>query len=164
MLEPLKPDAPEFASPSKPGWIDISQLLDWINEENIKDPIEGITVSGGEPFDQEDALYALLVGARMLNLSAVVFTGYTKEELMGKPEGRKFFKPSPTIDILIDGAYERTEAVQGELRGSANQRIILLSNRYNESDLAIPGPLECIVEPDGSVVYTGFTLPPTAMG
>jgi anaerobic ribonucleoside-triphosphate reductase activating protein len=120
-------------------------------------------VSGGEPFDQMDALYALLVGVRMLNLGAVVFTGYTKEVLMNKHGGAKFFKP-PVMDILVDGAYERTEAVEGELRGSANQRMIILTDRYHKDDLKIDGQLECFVEADGSVIYTGFSLPPTAIG
>jgi anaerobic ribonucleoside-triphosphate reductase activating protein len=164
LLPPMDPDGGDFIPPSDPGWITVSDLLDMIKAEHACDPIEGITVSGGEPFDQEDALFALLASVQNLGLSNVVFTGHTREDLMSRPSGRRFFRPSPTIDILIDGAYDRGSAVEGELRGSMNQRMILLTSRYSDSDLMMPGPLECIVEPDGSVVYTGFTLPPTAIG
>jgi anaerobic ribonucleoside-triphosphate reductase activating protein len=164
MLEPLKVDAPDFAKPSTPGWVEIPRLLDWIREECAGGGVEGITVSGGEPFDQIEALFALLAGARMLNLGVVVFTGYTKEALMDKVEGAKFFKPKSMIDILVDGAYERGDAVEGELRGSANQRMIILTDRYRKDDLIMDGHIECFVDQDGSVVYTGFSLPPTAIG
>jgi len=163
-LEPLGPDDPYFEPPANKGWIDVDQLLRWIKNEHMKEPLEGITVSGGEPFDQKEPLYELLLGAKREGLSTLVFTGYTKEELLGHPGGRRFFKPEPLIDILVDGAYDRNKPVENGLRRSANQRIILLTDRYKDSDLNLPGPLECIIEPDGTIIYTGFVAPPTAMG
>jgi anaerobic ribonucleoside-triphosphate reductase activating protein len=163
-LPPLSTDAPDFVPPSTPGWIDVHTLLGWIRDENLKERIDGISVSGGEPFDQVDALHDLLIGTQRLGLNAVVFTGHVKEELMGKPDTRKFFLPTPAMDILVDGAYDRGHAVEGELRGSSNQRVILLTSRYKQDDIFPSGPMECIVQPDGSVIYTGFTIPPTPIG
>ena len=164
MIRILEPDAPAFKAPSTPGWLDIPELLQMIREENHRKPLEGITISGGEPFDQKDALHALLIGARKLEMGIIVFTGFTKEELMDKPEGRRFFRPETMMDILVDGPYDREKRLDGPLRVSSNQRMILLSERYQENDLSLDFPLECFVDSDGSVIYTGFTPPPIAIG
>lgn len=160
----LPEDAPEFKPPSTPGWVAVETLAGWIAAENERAPIEGISVSGGEPFDQPQALYELLSRVQRMGLGILVFTGHTKEELMGKPETRKFFVPHPLIDVLVDGAYERYRATEGEPRGSANQRVILLTGRYRENDLVPAGPMECVIEPDGSVIYTGFSIPSMPFG
>jgi len=75
-------------------------------------------------------------------------------------ETERFFEPEAVVDVLIDGPYNRMQPVEGELRGSANQEIRILTDRYTEVDLRPPGPLECIIQQDGSVSVTGFTRPP----
>ncbi len=160
MLPELPGNAGEFVPPANPGWIDVKTLVGMIEEEHEKDPVEGIIVSGGEPFDQPEPLHKLFKRVREVGMSVLVFTGYTYDELLAKPETVKFFKPESIVDVLIDGPYDRELPVEGELRGSANQQIRLLTDRYNEDDLSPPGPLECIIQADGSVSVTGFTRPP----
>lgn len=157
-LPPLPDDYGQFIPPSTKGWVEIKTLLEWISKEHADNPLEGITISGGEPFDQYEALYELLVGAGRLGLGTIVFTGNTREELMDSEETRRFFVPHPVMDVLIDGAYDRTDVIKDQLKGSANQRIILLTDRYRNSELIPPGPLECIIEPDGTVIYSGFSI------
>ena len=99
--------------------------------------IEGVTISGGEPFLQVDALFALISTIKKAtNFSVVVYTGYTLDELrkLQNPKVDKLIETG--IDILIDGEYvdELNDGVA--LRGSSNQTVHFLSNRYrDQSDL-----------------------------
>ncbi len=47
----------------------------------VAEGIEGVTFSGGEPFDQAAALAEVARGAQARGLGVVVFTGYTRGEL-----------------------------------------------------------------------------------
>lgn len=160
MLPTLPDDAPGFEPPNTPGWIHIETLMQLIEEEHSRSPLEGISVSGGEPFDQPGAMRHLCELVQAMGLSVLVFTGYALEELLEKPATKGFFEPAPVVDILIDGPYDRSRQVEGEIRGSANQHIRLLTDRYCEGDLTPPGTLECIVRRDGSIAFTGLCRPP----
>jgi len=105
----------------------------WINpialaEEYLAlDEIEGITVSGGEPFDQPGAVATLLGLFKRHGRNTWVYTGYTIEELVARDE--------PAIDtlltccdVLVDGPYQDGNGDALRFRGSANQRIIRLTD------------------------------------
>jgi anaerobic ribonucleoside-triphosphate reductase activating protein len=109
--------------------VDISELVDWIlNQPSI----EGITLSGGEPMLQAEALSTLIDRIRTeKDLGVMCYTGFRLEHL--QKQGTASQKTLLTkIDILIDGVY--VENLQDDLlwRGSSNQRLLLLSNRYRE--------------------------------
>ena len=93
--------------------------------------IEGLTVLGGEPFDQPTAVARLAEGTRDLGLSVMVFTGYTLEELRARPHAGVGALLEAT-DVLVDGRYE---AARPERRrrwvGSENQRFHYLTDRYS---------------------------------
>ncbi len=115
--------------------------------------IEGITVSGGEPFMQPIGLLKLLKGARELNLTSVVYTGFRIEELDGTCSACL-----PFIDVLVDGGYEDALRETTLLaRGSTNQRIHILSGRYSEADFYMPGKVEVVIDSNGVVTETGFS-------
>ena len=93
--------------------------------------IEGLTVSGGEPFLQLDALYSLVKNIKdNSNLSIIVYTGYTINELRELNDSKVKQLIDGMIDILIDGEYvdELNDGVA--LRGSSNQTVHFLSERY----------------------------------
>lgn len=94
------------------------------------DHAEGITVSGGEPFLQAKPLaYMLRSIKEKRDYGAIIYTGFTLEELRGK-ESKEVNALLDMTDILIDGRY-RAELDDGKpFRGSSNQRIILLTDRY----------------------------------
>lgn len=118
--------------------------------------IEGITVSGGEPFMQPEGLFELLELSRSRGLSVVVYTGFTIEEIKGDPARAACL---PLIDVLIDGAYIEGEKETTLLaRGSVNQRVHLLSGRYGLEDMYMPGRVEISIGPDGAVTETGFSM------
>jgi len=96
--------------------------------------IEGITISGGEPFLQANNLFKLIKSIReKKNLGVIVYTGYTMEELYktyinSQQAGIQNFLGC--IDILIDGPYNSELNDGRALRGSSNQKVYCLTPRY----------------------------------
>ena len=92
--------------------------------------IDGITISGGEPFLQAGALAALidLIRARR-DLGVIVYTGFVLEELQNGcvPNAQALLART---DLLVDGPYVESLNDDGALRGSSNQRAIALTDRY----------------------------------
>jgi anaerobic ribonucleoside-triphosphate reductase activating protein len=96
--------------------------------------IEGITVSGGEPFLQAGGLCALLRKLREnTKLGVILYTGYYLEELRAAraPEIDEIL--SGLADIVIDGPYVDALNDGKALRGSANQSVHFLTDRYVET-------------------------------
>ncbi|MEK6760041.1 MAG: 4Fe-4S single cluster domain-containing protein [Deltaproteobacteria bacterium] len=117
--------------------------------------VEGLTVSGGEPFMQSAGLGRLLFLARTRGLSTLVYTGYLREELRADPD---MARPLEYIDVLIDGPFiEGLREPTLLARGSTNQRVHLLTGRYKAGDLLMPGRSEITISPGGIVTETGFS-------
>jgi anaerobic ribonucleoside-triphosphate reductase activating protein len=114
--------------------------------------IEGLSLSGGEPFQQPAASLALLTAARGLGLSTLAFSGYTIDELRALPLGPDILAQ---LDVLIDGRYVSTERLATGLRGSANQRIQLLTTRYSLADVESTPVAEIRIGKTGDVILTG---------
>jgi len=132
------------------GDIPVSELVDRVLAEAAV--VEGITVSGGEPFEQPAALAALLSGGRAAGLSVLVFSGFTVEEIRARPGGDDLLA---LIDVLIDGRYLAGQRHGRGLRGSANQRIHLLGERYTRAEVERTPEAEVRIGADGSVVISG---------
>lgn len=117
-------------------------------------PVEGITVSGGEPFMQAEGLAALLAEAVRRGLGTVVYTGFRMEELGGEAACSCL----SLIDVLVDGAYDEARPETTLLaRGSANQRFHFLTGRYGVEDFIMPGKVEITIAANGAVTETGFS-------
>lgn len=130
----------------------VAELLAEVKEAAERYAIEGLTLSGGEPMQQAAASAALLAGARALGLSTLVFSGYTREEIAELPDGPAALA---SLDVLVDGRYRSTERLGEGLRGSANQRILLLSARYTLADVEATPVAEIRIGKDGELVLTG---------
>lgn len=96
-----------------------------IFEEFRKNPIlQGITLSGGEPFCQPRPLTALAKLVHGMGRDVTVYSGWTYEELagMGDPEIQALLEQT---DVLVDGRYEEAlRNLELRFRGSENQRVI----------------------------------------
>ncbi len=115
---------------------------------------EGVTISGGEPLEQKEALVELLTRVRRDgDLSVVLFTGWTWEEIESLPERDALLS---CVDVLIAGPYEAEQHVAEGLVGSANQTVHFLTDRYSWCDLAQPPEGEIVIRPDGAVMTTGI--------
>jgi len=125
--------------------------------------VSGITLSGGEPFEQAKELLVLLEETGRKELNRLVYTGYTYEELLAE-EGCIYKKCLSEIDILIDGAYEREKPPCLPWTGSENQRIIQLHNGQikkiysnNDAEMASASPDgEIIIDKNGGILTTGI--------
>ncbi len=116
--------------------------------------IEGVTLSGGEPLEQAEAVLALLEGLhRTTSLSALLFTGYTWDELLARPDAGRWLA---CVDVVIAGRYAARQRLARGLRGSANQTVHLLTDRYLLSDLEAVPEAEVVLAPDGNLVASGI--------
>jgi anaerobic ribonucleoside-triphosphate reductase activating protein len=114
--------------------------------------IDGVSVLGGEPTEQAEAVAALLAGAQRLGLSTVVFSGRTLENLRRDPACAALLAHT---DLLIDGPFV-ADLHDPSLywRGSSNQRLLRLSDRFTEGDLvAPPAGGEVMLTPGGLLFH-----------
>ena len=99
----------------------VSELLTLLGP--TLDKADGITVTGGEPFDQPEALEELLRGIRTrTGADVLVYSGYPFEAL--EPSLRAM---EGLVDGLISDPFERETPQTLALRGSDNQRLRLLT-------------------------------------
>ena len=87
----------------------------------------GVTLSGGEPFMQSEALIEVAKVCKANNLDVWAYTGYTFEELVDKKNPSYFNNLNllRNIDVLVDGRFiEAKRDISLKFRGSSNQRII----------------------------------------
>ena len=130
----------------------------------VTDGLEGITLSGGEPMLQAGPLASLVVAARAVrpSLSVIAFSGFTLERL------REMATTKPGVaalleqlDVLIDALYVADQNDGRGLRGSSNQRVHFLTERYralgNEFESG-PRPIEVHLL-SGELLLTGVPSP-----
>ncbi|WP_338747191.1 4Fe-4S single cluster domain-containing protein [Pseudomonas putida] len=131
----------------------LEQITPWLHEA------EGITISGGEPFDQFDALQSLLEGLRRLSeLDILVYSGYSLEQL-----AEPLFQTKGLIDALISDPYIEALGQTMALRGSDNQRLNLLTplgrarlGRYERLLEPADKALDLMFDESGSVWMAGI--------
>ena len=102
-----------------------------INDICAIENIEGITISGGEPFLQVNALHEFLTGIRSrTSLGVIIYTGNTMDELrrMGNPLVDEIL--AGLADIVIDGEYVDELNDGAALKGSSNQTVNFITDRY----------------------------------
>ena len=97
--------------------------------------IEGITISGGEPFLQAAALAKFINLIRMKrDLHVLVFTGFHHQRLVERPPYPGVQELLAQIDIIVDGPYVEALNQGDTFAGSRNQRILRLTNRQDPGD------------------------------
>lgn len=96
--------------------------------------VEGITLLGGEPFEQADAAASFARASRARGLSVMVFSGFTLAELAARDDdGARALLAS--TDLLVDGRYDRSRRDRSRRWiGSENQVLHFLSDRYAPDD------------------------------
>jgi anaerobic ribonucleoside-triphosphate reductase activating protein len=121
--------------------------------------IEGLTLLGGEPFDQAAPLALLAEAVRAHGLSVMSFTGHVLEDLeaAGRDDWTRLLAAT---DLLVDGPYlaDRPERRRPWV-GSDNQRFWFLTDRYAHlaGELeSLPNRLEVRIARSGEVSVNGF--------
>ncbi|MGI6707194.1 MAG: anaerobic ribonucleoside-triphosphate reductase activating protein [Clostridia bacterium] len=101
--------------------------------------LDGITFSGGEPFEQAEAFAVLAQEAKKMNLDIMTYTGYTYEYILKYASEHKGW--GALLDethILVDGRYEADKKnLLLKFRGSENQRIIDVKRTKAENRIVL---------------------------
>lgn len=118
----ISADTWRFASPADTLDAVMAQVTSWLGQA------DGLTVSGGEPFEQPEGLLALLSAAHHLapHIDVLVYTGYPWEAesvqaVLNRAQG--------LIDALITDPFDLHSPQTRALRGSDNQRLHYLTTR-----------------------------------
>lgn len=111
------------------------ELVDWVLETKATFPIEGITISGGEPLDQKEELYKFLKILRMRDstVSVILYTGY--KQIQAFFDGQEWCPLIKLCDVVVCGPFIKSRSVKDGIRGSDNQLCSLISRRYEFNDL-----------------------------
>lgn len=123
--------------------------------------IEGVTFSGGEPFEQADALAALAQTLRSSGLSIMSFSGYTMDEIKASDDPHKLALLAQ-LDILVDGRFDIRQKAPLRWRGSSNQQVHFLTSKYRDWNSRINEPvreIELQLSNAGAVLISGFLDP-----
>ncbi len=111
--------SPELQMYDKAKEVSIDEIKQMIKK--IESPIDGFTISGGEPFYKPQALNELVKALADICDDILIFSGFTIEEL--KEQSNEAI--DSVLDIcatLIDGPYIKELNDNKGLRGSSNQR------------------------------------------
>ena len=98
---------------------------------------DGLTISGGEPFDQPEGIAEFTEWfTDNISEDVLIYTGYRLEELKARndPVTEKILKHTA---VLVDGPYISEKNDGKGLRGSFNQRVIVwkFPERYKEAEI-----------------------------
>lgn len=84
--------------------------------------LDGITLTGGDPFCQPEACAILAKAAHESGLNVWAYSGWTYEELAANDDTLSLLK---NVDVLIDGPFILSErTLEKRFMGSKNQRAI----------------------------------------
>lgn len=98
--------------------------------ESIKEPIDGVTISGGEPFQQVKQLSELIrYISTNISEDILIYSGYTLRQL------KKWQNPFVedilnNVAALVDGKYIEEKNDNSPLKGSSNQIVHILNEKY----------------------------------
>jgi len=153
--------SPEFLKPGdEDELVLVEDVIKHICEAYEEHEIEGVTLSGGEPFRQAIPLAVIAAAAQHLGLSVQCWTGYAIEELRASNAPVGAAELLSFCDVLIDGRFESSLPI-APMRGSTNQRIHLLTDRYTESDYTRRS-VELRLDQNGGLTSYGI-IPPAAV-
>ncbi|MDU6031355.1 anaerobic ribonucleoside-triphosphate reductase activating protein [Peptoniphilus sp.] len=105
--------------------------------EDLKlDEVKGLTVLGGEPFQNEvDLLQVLRDIKKEVQKGIWIFSGYTYEEILKDKDKKKLLEE---CDVLVDGRFvEALKDLSLRFRGSSNQRIIDIKKSLEANEVVL---------------------------
>lgn len=137
--------------PSMGEAIGTSELCDIVLAARTDEALDGVTISGGEPFQQADALHALCseLRRRWPHVDLLVYSGYPLARLR-----RLHVDVLELIDAVVAEPFMAARPTRLPWRGSANQELTLLSSaaqaRYAEASSELHAPrVQVAVDEEG---------------
>ena len=112
------------------------QETDEVIEDLKLDEVRGLTILGGEPFQNEvDLLEVLRDIKKEVQKDIWIFSGYTYEEILKDQDKKKLLEE---CDVLVDGRFvEALKDLSLRFRGSSNQRIIDVKKSLEANEVVL---------------------------
>lgn len=131
----------------------VQSLEPWLSE------CDGVTISGGEPFDQLPGLVSLLKELRRrFNTNVLVYSGYSYENVLGSRMAW-----GGLIDALVSDPFVESIEQTKALRGSDNQRLqcltplgVALFSSYERLAVEEDKHLDFMFDENGTVWMAGI--------
>jgi anaerobic ribonucleoside-triphosphate reductase activating protein len=146
----------------------VEHVYAWVSALWSAGALDGLTISGGEPIEQAQALADFVETLRgsLRDLSLGLFSGYTEREL---ETGRyRSFPEAPMaarrsmwsrvrrcLDFAVLGRFNQLQPSSAPLVSSRNQRLRLYTDHYTNADFA-PQSVEVTIDSLGLAQITGF--------
>jgi anaerobic ribonucleoside-triphosphate reductase activating protein len=162
---------PETHSFDGGTWLSINELYNRVAA--LGNSIEGITISGGEPLQQAEAMAIFLKKLKSSpGLSIILFTGYEWKELERVISEDNSLNSNDlhinrhtlksildSIDVLIAGRFIQSKRIAKGLRGSSNKTFHFFTNRYTAKDFESLPEAEIVIGPEGNLLISGINPP-----
>lgn len=128
---------PELWSTSNARDITPEKVAQMVLNIHKETPIDGITISGGDPLEQADEVLALIQIIKPEIDDVLVYTGFCYREIKSMWKEEIVEKIETYISVLIDGPYiDAFNDSKSALVGSTNQEVIYFDEavkyRYQE--------------------------------
>jgi anaerobic ribonucleoside-triphosphate reductase activating protein len=126
----------------------VSELMDYGMDRIEKLSLTGVTISGGEPFEQPQALLELLQSLRTARfkkpIDVLCYSGLPLKRIESR-----FPTHLELLDALIPEPFVNKRSEAAHWRGSANQPVVLLSDLARERFNEVPqgtGGMQVVVD------------------
>lgn len=115
---------------------DMDELVQKVKDEPF---LDGVTFSGGDPFQQADKFAYLAKKLHEANINIWAYTGYTFEELMKLAQTNPHIKQMiNNVDVIVDGRFMKDKMSENlKYCGSSNQRVIDVKPSLNENKIIL---------------------------
>jgi anaerobic ribonucleoside-triphosphate reductase activating protein len=143
--------------PAPDRLVEVGHVLDWLRS---LPRVDGVTITGGEPFEQPQPVGELVDGIRDWSRSlgrdidVLVYSGFTHGALKRREPAHAVLR---RCDAAITGPYVDRLNPGGRWRGSANQRLVILSElgrrRYADAETGAPADERIQICSDGQTVW-----------
>ncbi len=108
---------------------DVDKLINQIKKISS---FKKVTISGGEPFLQNEAVLKICKSLKEDNFNIYIYSGYVFENLIKDDINLEILK---NVDYLVDGPFkEELKDTSLSIFGSTNQRIINMKEKLKEKN------------------------------
>lgn len=113
----------------------VDEIMEKIDANKLT---SGITLSGGEPFEQPEACCELARKAKERGLSVWAYSGYLYEQLAAGYPSAAAAELLDCIDVLVDGPFvESLHSYDLKWKGSSNQRVIDMKKTRERKEVVL---------------------------
>jgi anaerobic ribonucleoside-triphosphate reductase activating protein len=124
------------SQPSQGGYLcETQQLVEEIKKNKL---IHGVTLTGGEPFEQTEGMLELARELRAEGFNLWIYSGYLFEDLMQGNPHPKAPELLALCDVLVDGPFvQALSSYELKWKGSSNQRVINIPATLEKGEVVL---------------------------